>query len=62
MMNLLVACGHNLACPYSVADLIAQISHDKKSNGKTIKFVTLKDIGNPDIVIIDYDKLENYLN
>lgn len=62
MMNLLVACGHDLACPYSVADLIAQISHDKKSNGKTIKFVTLKDIGNPDTVIIDYDKLENYLN
>ena len=61
MQNLLASCGHDLTCPYS-AELIAQIAHDKKSNGKTIKFVAVKDIGEPELVVIDYDKLKEYLN
>ena len=60
--ELLASCGHDLTCPYSVKELLNKIAYDKKSNGKSIKFVALKDVGEPEIVTIDYDELQEYLN
>ena len=62
MQELLTSCGHDLTCPYSAKELIDKIAYDKKSNGKAIKFITLKEVGKPEIVTIDYDQLQEYLN
>ena len=62
MHTLLTSCEHDLTCPYSVKELINKIAYDKKSNGATINFVTLKDIGKAEIVTIAYDDLEKYFN
>lgn len=61
MQRLLNSCGHDLTCPYSAEQLIDKISHDKKSDGSAIKFVAVKDVGKPQIVKIDYQKLQEYL-
>ena len=62
MSALLASCGHDLTCPFSVEQLIDKISHDKKGDGAAIKFVTVKDVGKPQIVKIDYQKLQEYLS
>ena len=62
MQQLLASYGHDLTCPYSAEQLIDKISHDKKGDGNAIKFVTVKDIGKPQIVKIDYRKLQEYLS
>lgn len=62
MQQLLTFCGHDVSCPFSAQELINKIAHDKKGDGKTIKFVTVKDIGKPKIITIDYHKLQEYLS
>ena len=61
MRELLTSCGHDVSCPFGAQQLISKIAHDKKGNGETIKFVTVKDIGKPKIVNIDYKQLQKYL-
>ena len=61
MQQLLTSCGHDLTCPYSAEQLIEKISHDKKGDGTAVKFVTVKDIGKPHVVKIDYPKLQEYI-
>ena len=62
MQQLLATCGHDLTCPYTAEQLIDKISHDKKGDGTSVNFVTVKDIGKPQIVKIDYKKLQQYLS
>ena len=61
MQRLLVCCGHDVTCPFSATQLIEQIALDKKGDGKSIKFVALKDIGKPQIEKLTYEKLQNLL-
>lgn len=62
MYALLTSCGHNLTCPFSANQLIDKIAYDKKSDGNTIKFVAVKDIGDAEIVNLHYTKLLEYLS
>ena len=61
MLKLLNSCGHDLSCPFSAKELIKQIAYDKKGDGKAVKFVALKSIGEPEIVKLSYEELEKYL-
>ena len=61
MQQLLTSCGHDISCPYSAKDLMDKIAHDKKGDGKSVKFVAVKDIGKIEIVTIDLNKLQEYI-
>ena len=59
--KLLKCSKHNLICKYTVDALVSQITSDKKRTGGKIKFITLKDIGEPIISTIEIDKLKGLL-
>lgn len=62
MQQLLTLCGHDTSCPYSAEQLIDKISHDKKGDGKTIKFVAARDVGKTEIVKLNYKQLQEYID
>ena len=61
VQELLSVCGHDEECSYSVQDIVNKMAYDKKSDGRKVSFVSIKDIGKPEIVKLDYKTIENYL-
>lgn len=45
MLELVESVGLDLALPYAMDDIIAQMTHDKKANGNEVSFVLVEDIG-----------------
>ncbi len=58
MQKILSSYNHDLSCEYSIDEIIKKISFDKKSDGKTVKFVLLKDVGNPIIVNLTFNQIK----
>lgn len=61
MQQIISVFNHDLTCEYEIEDIIDKMSIDKKNDGKTIKFVLLKDVGKPKIVNLTKEQIKEYI-
>ncbi|MBR7110417.1 MAG: 3-dehydroquinate synthase [Clostridia bacterium] len=62
MKEILSVKGHDLTANYDVDELINVMKSDKKSGDDWVDFVTVKDIGEPVVERLSFDKLKEIMN
>ncbi|MBR1983239.1 MAG: 3-dehydroquinate synthase [Clostridia bacterium] len=58
-INKIINCyNHDTSCEYSAEQIMNKVCFDKKGDGKAVKFVLLKDVGNPKIVSLTHQQIK----
>ena len=58
-INRIINCyDHDTSCEYSAEQIMNKVCFDKKGDGKAVKFILLKDVGNPKIVSLTHQQIK----